>query len=100
MFVGVSRIEIYISDARSLKDKRQVMKSLAHKIGHRFNVSVSETDHHDLKQRGTLSVAHVATNQHEVERVLQKITDFAEANTHAEVVRCTYSFINPEKDIV
>ena len=68
MFVGVSRIELHVSGARSLKDKRQVMKSLAHKIGHRFNVSVSEIDHHELWQRGTLAVAHVANNQREVEK--------------------------------
>ena len=98
MFVGVSRIELHVSGARSLKDKRQVMKSLAHKIGHRFNVSVSEVDHHELWQRGTLAVAHVSNNQHEVEKVLQKITAYAEANTVAEVVRCTYSFFDPEKD--
>lgn len=98
MFVGVSRIELHVSGARSLKDKRQVIKSLAHKIGHRFNVSVSEIDHHGLWQWGTLAVAHVANNQKEVEKVLQKVTIFAEANSEAEVVRCSYSFFNPEKD--
>ena len=98
MFVGVSRIELHISGATSLKEKRQVMKSLAHKIEHRFNVSVAETEHQDLHQRGTLAVAHVSINQHEAERALQKITDFAEANARAEVIRCTHFFFNPEKD--
>ena|SRR3990170_3763960 len=98
MFVGISRIELHVSGARSLKDKRQVVKSLAHKIGHRFNVSVSEIDHHDLCQRGTLAVAHVANNQREVEKVLQKIAVYTEANADAEVVRITDTFFNPEKD--
>ena len=98
MFVGVSRIELHISGATSLKEKRQVMKSLAQRIGHRFNVSVAETDHQDLYQRGTLSVAHVSISQHEVEKVLQKIADFSEANANAEVIRCTHSFFNPDKD--
>ena len=98
MFVGVSRIELHISGATSLKEKRQVMKSLAHKIAHRFNVSVAETEHQDLLQRGTLAVAHVSINRREVERTLQKITDYTEANARAEVIRCTHSFFDPDKD--
>lgn len=100
MFVGVSRIELHISGATSLKEKRQVMKSLAQRIGHRFNVSVAETEHQDLMQRGTLAVAHVSINRREVEKVLQKITEFAEANARAEVVRCTHTFFDPEKDYI
>ncbi|HEX21169.1 MAG TPA: DUF503 domain-containing protein [Actinobacteria bacterium] len=98
MFVGVSRIELHISASQSLKDKRRIIKSLAQKISRRFNVSVSEVDHHDLWQRGTLAVAHVAANKKEVEKLIHKITDYAENNSEAEVVRCTYSFFNPEKD--
>ena len=98
MFVGVSRIEIHISGAQSLKDKRKVIKSLVQRIGNRFNVSVGEIDHHDLWQRGTLAVAHVAADRYEVEKVLKKITSFAEENADAEIVRCTYSFFNPDKD--
>lgn len=98
MIVGVSRIELYIPEARSLKDKRQVMKSLAHKIAHRFNVSVSEVDNHDLWQRGTLGVAHVSNSRNEVEKLLRRITVFAEGSGNGEVVRCAYAFYDPEKD--
>lgn len=98
MFVGVSRIELHISGAQSLKDKRKVIKSLAEKIGHRFNVSVGEIDHHDLWQRGTLAVAHVAVTRRDVEKVLQKITSYTEENADADIVRCTYAFFDPDKD--
>lgn len=98
MFVGVSRIELHISGARSLKDKRNIIKSLARKIGYRYNVSVSEVDHHELWQRGTLAVAHVASNRQEVEKLIHKVTNYAADNSEAEVVRCVDLFFNPEKD--
>jgi len=98
VFVGVSRIELHIDGAQSLKDKRRIIKSLADKIGRRFNVSVSEVDHQDLWQRGTLAVAHVAPNRSEVEKLINKVTDYASANSEAEVVRCVDLFFNPAKD--
>ncbi len=99
MIVGVGRIELLLGGAQSLKDKRQVMKSLSSRIARRFNVSVSEIDNHELWQRGTLAVAHVSQTQREVEKLLHKVSAFAESNGHAEVIRCTYTYFNPEQDV-
>ena len=98
MIVGFCKIELHIPQARSLKDKRQVVKSLAHKISHRFNVSVSEIDDHDLWQRGTIGVAHVANNHTAVAKLLQSVAAFAEGISGGEVIRSTCSYYNPEKD--
>lgn len=98
MIVGVVRIELHIPQARSLKDKRQVIKSLVHKISHRFNVSVSEIDHHELWQIGTIAVAHVARRQADVEKLLRNVAAFGEGVSGGEIVRSTYEFYNPEKD--
>jgi uncharacterized protein len=43
----------------SLKGKRKEISSLKAQLQRRFNASVSETDHHDLWQRATLSAAVV-----------------------------------------
>ena len=98
MIVGVSRIELHIPQARSLKDKRQVIKSLAHKISHRFNVSVSEVANHELWQIGTIAVAHVANTRTDVEKLLRNVTALAEGASGGEMIRSTYDFYNPEKD--
>ena len=42
MHVGVLQVEISIPDAMSLKDKRQVVKSLKDRIAHCNNVSIAE----------------------------------------------------------
>jgi len=99
MIVGSCRIELFLAGSRSLKDKRQVVKSLTNKISHRFNVSVSEIDHHELHQRGVIGVAHVGRTRSEVERLLNHVARYAENVSREEVVRCVINFHDPEKDL-
>lgn len=98
MIVGVVRIELHIPQARSLKDKRQVIKSLAQRISHRFNVSVSEINNHELWQRGDIAVAHVANRQRDAEKLLKTVAEFAEDVSGGEIIRTSWGFYNPEKD--
>jgi uncharacterized protein YlxP (DUF503 family) len=99
VIVGTCRIELFIAGSQSLKDKRQVVKSLTHKIAHRFNVSVSEIDHHDLRQRGTIAVANVGPSRHEVERLLNRVAGYAQSASGEDIVRCVMFYFDPEKDI-
>jgi len=48
MPIGLLTLEIHIPDARSLKDKRQVIRSLKDRLRANFNVAVAELDHQDL----------------------------------------------------
>lgn len=98
MFVGVALIEFYIAGSRSLKDKRQVVKSVSRRIAHRFNVSVAEVGHHELWQRSVIAVSAVAARQKDVDALLHRVTSFAQSVALAEVVDSTYRYFNPEKD--
>lgn len=60
--VGLLSIEIHVPGARSLKDKRAVLRSVKDRL-RRLNVSVAETDHQDLRQRCRLGVAAVGATQ-------------------------------------
>ena len=51
MPIGLLTLEIHISDARSLKDKRQVLRSLKDRLRAHFNVAVSELEHQEAWQR-------------------------------------------------
>ncbi len=99
MIVGSCRIELYIAGASSFKDKRQVVKSLTDKISHRFNVSVSEVDHHDLHQQAVIGVAHVGRTRGEVERLLNSVVRYAENASGEEIVRYAIDSHDPENDI-
>ena len=58
-FVCLLQIHLHFPNNGSLKGKRKEVSSLKEQLRHRFGASVSETDHHDLWQRATLSAALV-----------------------------------------
>ncbi len=82
-------LEIRIEGAHSLKDKRQVMRSVKDKLRARFNVAVAELDSTDLWQRGTLGVVSISDSRdylggpmHNVEREATRVAN----NAGGEVV--------------
>jgi uncharacterized protein YlxP (DUF503 family) len=76
MHVGVLQVEISIPDAMSLKDKRQVVKSLKDRIAHGHNVSIAEVGALDEHRRAILGVAMVSNDSRYVEGALSKLVDF------------------------
>ena len=58
-FVCLVEIHLHFPDNGSLKGKRKEIASLKAQLQHRFGAAVSETDHHDLWQRATLTAALV-----------------------------------------
>ena len=74
MVVALLRIELHFPDARSLKDKRMVLRRIKDRLKP-FNAGVAETDHQDLWQRAELGVVTVATDDRHAEQVLQSVLD-------------------------
>ena len=58
-FVCLIEIQLHFPENGSLKGKRKELTSLKAQLQRRFGAAVSETDHHDLWQRATLSAAVV-----------------------------------------
>ena len=58
-FVCLVEIHLHFPDNGSLKGKRKEIVSLKAQLQRRFGAAVSETDHHDLWQRATLTAALV-----------------------------------------
>jgi uncharacterized protein len=73
MPVGLLTLEIHISDAQSLKDKRQVLRGLKDRLRARFNVAVAELDHQDLWQRSRVGVVTISGDGKHLEESLQAI---------------------------
>lgn len=63
-----------VPGARSLKDKRAVVRSVKDRL-RRLNVSVAETDHQTLRQRCRLAVAAVGAEQQAVARSLDAVVE-------------------------
>lgn len=82
-------LELRIEGAHSLKDKRQVLRSLKDKLRGSFNVSVAELEQSDLWQRATVGVVSISSSRdylsglmQQVERAAMRIAD----NNGAEIV--------------
>jgi uncharacterized protein YlxP (DUF503 family) len=79
MVVGLLKIDLFLPEASSLKDKRQIVKSIMGKVDSKFNVSVSEVENQDLWQRATIGISHVSETGEQTRRVLNHIDRFVES---------------------
>jgi uncharacterized protein len=77
MPIGLLTLEIHIPDARSLKDKRQVLRSLKDRLRGHFNVAVAELDHQDTWQRSLIGVVTLSSDERHLQESLQTV--FAES---------------------
>ena len=79
MIVGVCTIELRMREARSLKAKRQVLKSIVTRVKNNFNVAIAEVDYQDKWQHAVLGVAVVSTAQDHANSILSKVVNFIES---------------------
>jgi uncharacterized protein YlxP (DUF503 family) len=73
MPVGLLTLELHIPDAQSLKDKRQVLRSLKDRLRGHFNVAVAELDHQDTWQRALIGIVTISSEESHLEESLQHV---------------------------
>lgn len=78
MVVGLVTLELHLSHARSLKDKRQVVERLKGRLRARFNVAVAELDDQELWQRARLGVVSLSNDQGHLAQVLEAVRSESE----------------------
>ncbi len=86
MIVGLLSIELHLAGARSLKDKRAVLRRLKDRVA-RLNVAVAEVAHHDLRQRAGLGVVTIGVDQEIAERTLGSVVSEIERVEPGVLVR-------------
>ena len=78
MPVGLLTLELHIPDAQSLKDKRQVLRSLKDKLRRDFNVAVAELEHHEAWQRSVVGIVTISNEEKHVREMLEKVLNEAD----------------------
>ena len=73
MAVGLLTLELHLAEAQSLKDKRQVLRSLKDRLRAHFNVAVAVLDFEDTWQRSVVGVVTLSNEERHVEDSLQKV---------------------------
>ena len=85
MITVSAKLTFYLAHATSLKDKRQVCRSLIDKVRQRFNASVAEVASQDIHQTLTIGVAVVSGEIAHAQRSLDEIIRFMEEHADAEL---------------
>lgn len=70
-------LEIRIEHAHSLKDRRQVVRSLKEKLQHGFNISVAEMDEAVTWQSATIGVAAISGSRDYLAGQMKQVEDAA-----------------------
>jgi uncharacterized protein len=89
MPIAYLTIELRIEGAHSLKEKRQVVRSLKDRLRNSFNISIAEIDVTDLWQRATLGVVSISPSRDYLEGLMRNVEQAATRqanNLGAEVV--------------
>ena len=86
MIVGSLSVRLLIREARTLKDKRQVVRSIKDRLRNAFNVSVAEVEAEDHRQLAVLGVAMVSNEARPVRDSLEKIVALLRGHPVAELL--------------
>ncbi|MCL2576893.1 MAG: DUF503 domain-containing protein [Defluviitaleaceae bacterium] len=85
MYIESAKLIFFIPHANSLKEKRQIRRSIVDKTQRRFNVSVAEVDTQDIHKTLTIGIAVVSGDAAHAQNSLNEIIRFMEENTDAEL---------------
>lgn len=93
MYAAALRLEIRIPEARSLKDKRRIVKGLMGSLAAAFPVAVSEVGFHDQWQRSTLGAALVAPQAGQLERIIHQVQRSLRARPDIELLEVGIAYL-------
>src|SRR5512139_3451483 len=93
MVIGISRVEIFLPDNHSLKEKRQATKRIVERTRNKFNVSITEVDRNNLWQRVTIGFSVVGNMQNVVQTMVDTIHDYIEELYIGKVIDTQTEFV-------
>ncbi len=94
MIIGACEITLHLPECHSLKDKRQVIKSVMARVRNQFEVAIAEVEDQDLWQSAKLGVSCVSNSKQHANEILERVQRYIE-ETRPDVI-----FSNVEKDLI
>jgi len=96
MPIAYLTLELRIEGAHSLKDKRQVLRSVKDRLRNSFNIAIAEIEVTDLWQRATLGVVSISDSRDYLDGLMRKVEREAARlanNAGAELVDSFFEFV-------
>ena len=84
MPIAFLTLELHIEAAQSIKDRRQVVRSMKDHLRTSFNVAVAEMDGAELWNRATIGVVSISASRDYLDGLMKNVEDAATriANNH------------------
>ena len=86
MTIGVARVTLLFEATSSLKDKRQVVRSITKRVQNQFNVAIAEVEDLDDMRMATLGLTCVSNSAPHADEMLAKAISFIERNVELGVL--------------
>jgi len=86
VYVAALTFDLHLPQARSLKDKRAIIRPIIDGCRNRYHVAAAEVDHQDRWQRACVAVAAVSSTAGHVADVLDGVERFVWSFPEIEVV--------------
>ncbi len=86
MKILVIKLRLRASWVKSLKEKRMIVLSITKRLRNTFNLSVAEVEMQDSHENIVIGICVVGTSDDILHSMKEKILDFVEDNTDAELV--------------
>jgi len=81
-----AKLIFHIPHSTSLKDKRQVCRSIIDRVRKKFNASIAEVENQDIHQTLTIGVAVVSGSVSHAQNCLDEIIRFMENHIDGELM--------------
>jgi uncharacterized protein len=78
MVIGVCEISLHLPDCHTLKEKRQIVKSIIARVRNQFEVAIAEVEDNDLWQVATLGVSCVSNSKQHAGDALERVRRYIE----------------------
>ena len=93
MPIAFLTLELHIEAAQSLKDRRQVVRSLKDKLRNSFNVSVAELDNAELWNRATIGIVSISHSRDYLDGLVKKVEGAATRVANNQGAEVADSFV-------
>ncbi|GCE17974.1 DUF503 domain-containing protein [Dictyobacter kobayashii] len=94
MVIAAAEITLHLPACHSLKDKRQIIKSIMARVRNQFEVAIAEVGDNDLWQSAKIGLSHVSNSSQHADEVLSHIRRYIE-ETRPDIVISAF-----EKEII
>jgi uncharacterized protein len=100
MWVAVMRLDLLVPGSRSLKDRRQAVKSLKERLRHRYDIACAEVGDLENWNRASLGISAVSNDKPVLQDIVSEIARYAQNDPNVLITNVEQEIVNYEDRVV